>query len=249
LPLTYAIGVPPLAGSLSGAAPALTYTPAEGFTGYDRFAFTVSNGVSDSRPAHVTIRVLPSPADAQPPVVIWTHPPDGAALENVSRSPIVTDQAGSRYAPAVVAVFSEAMDPATIDAGSMRLEDGAGDVVQAAVAWDGAANQAILTPLAAWRDGPYTATVTGAARDASGNPLLAEVAWSFRIATFPGACAGDCDGNGAVTVNELIRGVNIALGTLAVSACPSFDASGDGRITVDELIAAVNRALGGCPAS
>ena len=49
-----------------------------------------------------------------------------------------------------------------------------------------------------------------------------------------------------MTVDELIKGVNIALGTTSVDACPSFDANGDGAVTINELIAAVNRALTGC---
>ena len=49
-----------------------------------------------------------------------------------------------------------------------------------------------------------------------------------------------------MTVDELITGVNIALGTASAADCPSFDISGDGALTIDELIAAVNRALNGC---
>jgi hypothetical protein len=56
---------------------------------------------------------------------------------------------------------------------------------------------------------------------------------------------GDCGGDGMVTVDELIVGVNIALGSAAVSLCPSFDIDGDGQVTVDELIVAVNVALTG----
>ncbi|MDX2171315.1 MAG: choice-of-anchor V domain-containing protein [Deltaproteobacteria bacterium] len=62
----------------------------------------------------------------------------------------------------------------------------------------------------------------------------------------PGGCAGDCNGDGAVAINELITGVNIALGSAQVSSCPSFDSSGDGTVAINELIAAVSRALGGC---
>jgi hypothetical protein len=62
----------------------------------------------------------------------------------------------------------------------------------------------------------------------------------------PAACPGDCNGDGAVTVDELIKGVNIALGTTSGDPCPSFDTSGDGAVTITELIAAVNRALTGC---
>jgi hypothetical protein len=60
-------------------------------------------------------------------------------------------------------------------------------------------------------------------------------------------CPGDCDGSGAVTVDELVRGANISIGETPIDDCPSFDVNGDGAVTVDELIAAVNAALFGCP--
>ena len=66
----------------------------------------------------------------------------------------------------------------------------------------------------------------------------------------PGAgCVGNCNGDGEVTVDELIKGVNIALGTLPLSDCLSFDANGDGIVTVDEIVKAVNAALNGCALS
>jgi len=65
----------------------------------------------------------------------------------------------------------------------------------------------------------------------------------------PPACVGDCDQRGTVTVDELVKGVNIALGTTSVDVCPSFDTNGDGVVTINELIAAVNRALSGCAAA
>jgi hypothetical protein len=58
---------------------------------------------------------------------------------------------------------------------------------------------------------------------------------------------GDCDGNRAVAVNELVRGVNIALSTASLATCPAFDCHGDGRVPVDCLVTAVNAALRGCP--
>jgi hypothetical protein len=61
------------------------------------------------------------------------------------------------------------------------------------------------------------------------------------------SCPGDCGSNGAVTVNELIVGVNIALGNADPSACPAFDTNLDGMVSINELIAAVNAALDGCP--
>ncbi|MDX2170207.1 MAG: CehA/McbA family metallohydrolase [Deltaproteobacteria bacterium] len=66
-------------------------------------------------------------------------------------------------------------------------------------------------------------------------------------ATLPPACAGDCDGNRQVEINELILGVGIALGSTPVSACPSFDTDHSDGVEVSELIAAVNASLGSCP--
>lgn len=63
------------------------------------------------------------------------------------------------------------------------------------------------------------------------------------------ACVGDCDGSGDVTVAELITGVNIALGTIDLGTCPSFDANQDGEVTVTELLQAVSATLNGCPVS
>jgi hypothetical protein len=60
------------------------------------------------------------------------------------------------------------------------------------------------------------------------------------------ACTGDCNGDGEVTVNELITMVNIALGTANVSTCGAGDANGDGEITINEIIIGVNNALNGC---
>jgi CARDB len=59
------------------------------------------------------------------------------------------------------------------------------------------------------------------------------------------ALVGDCNGDGIVTINELITGVNIALGSAPLSDCPAFDRDNNGTVTITELIAAVNIALGG----
>jgi cysteine-rich repeat protein len=61
-------------------------------------------------------------------------------------------------------------------------------------------------------------------------------------------CPGDCNGDDAVTVDELIAAVNVALGNSAVTACLNADANGDGTVTVDEIIRGVNAALNGCSA-
>ncbi len=60
-------------------------------------------------------------------------------------------------------------------------------------------------------------------------------------------CGGDCDGNDAVTVDELVQGVNIALGLAPLGDCAALDSSADGVVTIDELVQAVNVALTECP--
>ena len=68
--------------------------------------------------------------------------------------------------------------------------------------------------------------------------------------TFP--CIGDCTGDGQVTIDDLIRMVNISLGLRSVcgdeegGACLAGDADCDCQITVDEIILAVNNSLNGC---
>jgi len=60
-------------------------------------------------------------------------------------------------------------------------------------------------------------------------------------------CVGDCSSDNEVTVNEIIVGVNIVLGTSSLDSCPSFDVDQSGDVTINEIIAAVNNALFGCP--
>ena len=66
------------------------------------------------------------------------------------------------------------------------------------------------------------------------------------------SCAGDCNGNGQVSVDEVITLVNITFGSVCtvggaqVSTCTAGDLNGDQQITIDEIVVAVNKALNGC---
>jgi len=59
-------------------------------------------------------------------------------------------------------------------------------------------------------------------------------------------CVGDCDNDGHVTIDELLRGANIALGG-EDALCATFDVDSSGQVTIDELLTAVTHALDGCP--
>lgn len=62
------------------------------------------------------------------------------------------------------------------------------------------------------------------------------------------ACTGDCDFDGQVTVDEVVRGVNIALELQEWGSCAPLDRNLDGEVTIDELTRAVSIALATCPA-
>lgn len=64
--------------------------------------------------------------------------------------------------------------------------------------------------------------------------------------TDPVPCAGDCGADGPVTLDELVRAVNVALGNDFLATCFAIDRNADGQATVDELVAAVRDALSGC---
>ncbi len=61
--LAWHIVQPPAHGTLDGEAPALNYTPAEGFHGTDSFTFLIHDGVQESNTATVSIAVNSPPSD------------------------------------------------------------------------------------------------------------------------------------------------------------------------------------------
>ncbi len=61
-----------------------------------------------------------------------------------------------------------------------------------------------------------------------------------------GACAGDCNADGAVAIDELVLLVTVALDLAPASRCAAGDTDGDDAIAVSEIVAAVDTALTGC---
>jgi hypothetical protein len=97
-----------------------------------------------------------------------------------------------------------------------------------------------------------TATLTLANRSDPNDVVVVPVALSrgnvfdHAVPASAPVCTGDCNGNGIVSIDELVRGVNIALNRALLSLCPAFDANADGQVFVNELVSAVAAALTGC---
>lgn len=74
--------------------------------------------------------------------------------------------------------------------------------------------------------------------------------FEINVTTLPAGseCGGDCNEDGNVTVDEIVAGVNVALGTSPFTDCLMMDADQSGTVTVDELLSAISNALAGCPA-
>jgi hypothetical protein len=60
-------------------------------------------------------------------------------------------------------------------------------------------------------------------------------------------CVGDCNGDGRVTVGEIIQGVAIDLGQAPISFCPAVNCAPIVGAPINCLIVAVNNSLSGCP--
>jgi hypothetical protein len=60
----------------------------------------------------------------------------------------------------------------------------------------------------------------------------------------PLPCYGDCNGDGAVAIGEIVTCVRIALEIAPLADCPDADGDDDGRVAINELIRTVAVALG-----
>jgi hypothetical protein len=59
-------------------------------------------------------------------------------------------------------------------------------------------------------------------------------------------CAGDCNRDGNVTVDEVVTAINVALGLDSLTACTAADEDTNDGVTVDELVSAVDSSIHGC---
>ncbi|HXY42184.1 MAG TPA: DUF4082 domain-containing protein, partial [Vicinamibacteria bacterium] len=123
----------------------------------------------------VVFSVNPPGPDVTPPTILATTPTSNAA--------------GVAVTSTVLAQFSEPLATATITATTFQLKDPSGQVLPATVAWDPTTNTATLRPTSVLGySTAYTAVVkggSGGVTDVAGNPLAADVTWTFTTQALP----------------------------------------------------------------
>lgn len=90
------------------------------------------------------------------------------------------------------------------------------------------------------------ASPVGSSEGAGTGTTLTSGFWPVTGGAGP-SCAGDCNGDGQVLIDELVLGVTIALGAGPLEGCPAL-ADMDGRVGIAQLVGGVNSALNECSA-
>jgi len=103
-------------------------------------------------------------SDTTPPAVVSVQPSARSTMGKVS---------------SIQAVFSEDIDPASLNVSIFVLSDAAGQPIPGAVTYNN--KTATLTPTSPLISGTYTATVFSSVQDKLANPLAANFSWSFTL--------------------------------------------------------------------
>ncbi|MFY9976409.1 MAG: N,N-dimethylformamidase beta subunit family domain-containing protein, partial [Chromatiaceae bacterium] len=175
--------------SYEAASQTATLTPSSALAAATTYTMRVLGGTAgvtdlagNALAADLTWSFTTAAPDTEAPTVTSTSPVAGAT--EVSPSAVVS------------AVFSEAMDAATITSGTFELRDAGNTLVAASVSYDAGSQTATLTPSGALTVATtYTARVLGGTAgvtDLAGNALAADLTWSFSTAAASALCATPC---------------------------------------------------------
>ena len=162
-------GTTPVSGIVTYAASTATFIPSSPLALSTVYTATITTGAQDlnGNPlASNFVWSFTTSSTACAPTVISVAPPDGAT--------------GICPNSVVVATFSEAMNPATINTTTFTLTGPGSTPVLGAVTYAVSSNVATFTPTSPLAlDTLYTATITTGAQDLAGNPLANDFVWTF----------------------------------------------------------------------
>ncbi len=177
-------GATPVAGTVTFAGTTATFAPFAVLTTSTSYTATITTGAKDSAGAPLAANVAWTFTTAPPATVVSTIPANGATAVAVNT--------------AISATFSEAMNPATINAATFTLTGPGATPVAGTVTYAG--NTATFTPTAVLSTSTlYTATITTGAQDLTGHALAANFVWTFATAA-PASVVSTVPANGTVSV-------------------------------------------------
>lgn len=159
--LEFAIIASPLSGTLSGTAPAVTYTPDEDFFGADMFTYAVSDA---EKTETFDVAIMVRPVNDGP--VISVAAAEVTTDEDQPAGPVVIAIADVDDDAATLAVEASSANTDVVDAGGIEIDRTTGDV------------ELTLTPVP---DASGTAQITLAVTDAAGESANA----SFDLEVVP----------------------------------------------------------------
>ncbi len=201
-PTISAFTVPATATTLTVAINSLTATDNVGVTGY------LVNESATAPTASATGWILPAPTSytfttaGSKTLYAWAKDAAGNVSASMSATVVITlpPPTVSTVAPSngatgvgtgsnLTAVFSEAMNPATIGTGTFVLRDQSNNLVASTVTYNAVNNIASLTPSTYLSySTTYTATIKGGASgvtDSVGDPMAKDFTWSFTTGAPP----------------------------------------------------------------
>ena len=161
------------------------------------------------------------------PVVVSTVPTNGATFVPANQ--------------VLMATFSKAMNPATLNSTTFLLKSAGGMNVTGSVTYNATGSVASFTPsVPLTYNTIYTATITTGATDSAGNPLAANYSWSFTTATQP-VVVSTVPMNGAtgVPLNQVLSATFSQTMNCATLTSPatSFAVTGPGTTIVAGTVA------------
>jgi hypothetical protein len=174
-----------IAGSVAYSGTVATFTPSANLTPSTVYTAMITTGAQDAAGDPLaanygwTFTTL-----AIPPTVVSTIPANGAAGVSASQ--------------AVSAIFSKALNPATINASTFQLSSG-GVAIAGAVTYTGLT--ATFTPTVNLPNGTlFTATISTGVQDVVGDPLAANYVWTFTTLSVAPTVVSTIPLNGATGV-------------------------------------------------
>ena len=205
-------------GAVAYSGTTATFTPTAVLATSTLFTATISTGAKDPAGAALAANFVWTFTTSPPSTVVSTAPINGAT--------------GVAVNTPISATFSEAMNPATINASTFTVTGPGATPVAGAVAFAG--TTATFTPTAVLANSTlFTATITTGAKDPAGAPLAANFVWTFTTAPPPTIIStAPARGATAVPVNTAISATFSETMNPATINGTTFTVTGPGAIPV-----------------